>query len=200
MSYDRPVLGVLLMRGFCILAPIADAIAKVLGENVPLARIVFVGFALQMAILGPLIAMTGRIWRMRGRVLRLTVPRTVLHIIGIAATVTALQYLPLAVAIAFAMPFIMLLLGKFVLGEEVGARRPIACIVGFGGTSMVVQTSFVQVGWPTLLPPIVAIVFSLFHADRPSDSQRNRPDRPPGGQRSHGLRGLSAGDLAGGVV
>ena len=48
----------------------------------------------------------------------------------------ALRFLPLAeaIAIAFVLPFIMLLLGKFVLKEEVGARRLIACLVGFIGT------------------------------------------------------------------
>ena len=59
---------------------------------------------------------------------------------------TALQYLPLAdaIAIAFVMPFIMLLLGKYVLDEEVGSRRLIACAVGFAGTLMVIQPSFVD--------------------------------------------------------
>jgi drug/metabolite transporter (DMT)-like permease len=60
------------------------------------------------------------------------------------------------------MPFIMLLLGKYVLGEEVGIRRLIACIVGFIGTLLVVQPSFAEVGWPALLPLGVAVVFSLF--------------------------------------
>ena len=77
---------------------------------------------------------------------------------------TALQYLPLAdaVAIAFVMPFIMLLLGKYILGEDVGARRLVACIVGFIGTLLVVQPSFANVGWPALLPMVVAVNFSFF--------------------------------------
>jgi drug/metabolite transporter (DMT)-like permease len=66
------------------------------------------------------------------------------------------------VAIAFVMPFIMLLLGKYVLGEEVGSRRFIACIVGFIGTLLVIQPSFAQVGWPALLPLGVAVNFSFF--------------------------------------
>ena len=103
-------------------------------------------------------------WRMSGRVLQLAFLRTVLHIFGIGAMYTALQYLPLAdaVAIAFVMPFIMLLLGKYVLDEEVGARRLIACSVGFVGTLLVVQPSFAEVGWPALLPLVVALNFSFF--------------------------------------
>jgi drug/metabolite transporter (DMT)-like permease len=73
---------------------------------------------------------------------------------GIALMFASLRYLPLAdaVAIAFVMPFIMLLLGWFYLGEEVGPRRLGACAVGFIGTLMVVQPSFAEVGWPALLP------------------------------------------------
>ncbi|WP_170338323.1 DMT family transporter [Ruegeria arenilitoris] len=164
MTQDRPVFGIVLMLGFCVLAPLGDALAKLLGETTPLGVLVLVRFAVQAAILIPLVALTGRTWRMRGRVLRLTVLRTLLHIVGIAAMFSALQYLPLAdaVAIAFVMPFIMLLLGKYVLGEEVGHRRLIACIVGFAGTLLVIQPSFAEVGAPALLPLIVAVVFALF--------------------------------------
>ena len=164
MSQDKPVLGILLMLGFCILAPLGDAMAKLLGESVPLGQLLLLRFGVQAVVLFPLIAVTRRPWRMHGRVLRLTVIRTALHIIGIGAMFSALQYLPLAdaVAIAFVMPFLMLLLGKYVLNEEVGSRRLIACVVGFAGTLLVVQPSFAQVGWPALLPLVVAVVFSLF--------------------------------------
>lgn len=164
MTQDRPVLGILLMLGFCVLAPLGDAMAKLLGETTPLGVLVFVRFAIQAVILVPLVAVSGRPWRMRGRILHLTLIRTGLHIIGITAMFAALQYLPLAdaIAIAFVMPFIMLLLGRYVLGEEVGARRLIACIVGFIGTLLVIQPSFAQVGLPALLPLVVAVVFALF--------------------------------------
>ncbi|WP_299613808.1 DMT family transporter [uncultured Tateyamaria sp.] len=164
MAQDRPLLGILLMLGFCIVAPIGDAVAKVLGQSVPLSQLVLVRFAVQAVILIPIVWAGRRLWKMHGRVLWLTLFRTVLHILGIGAMFTALQYLPLAdaVAIAFVMPFIMLLLGKYVLGEEVGSRRLMACIVGFVGTLMVVQPSFIEVGWPALLPLFVAVNFSVF--------------------------------------
>jgi drug/metabolite transporter (DMT)-like permease len=98
------------------------------------------------------------------RILRLTAIRTGLQMTGIALMFASLRYLPLAdaVAIAFVMPFIMLLLGWFYLGEEVGPRRLGACAVGFAGTLMVVQPSFAEVGWPALLPLAVAVVFAFF--------------------------------------
>jgi len=164
MNGDRPVLGILLMLGFCVLAPLGDAVAKLLGQSMPLGQLLLVRFAVQAALLIPLVAATGRLWRMRGRLLRLAALRTALHIGGIACMFTALKYLPLAdaVAIAFVMPFIMLLLGKFVLNEEVGSRRLAACVVGFVGTLMVIQPSFAEVGLPALFPLGVAVLFSLF--------------------------------------
>jgi len=152
------------MMGFCIVAPVGDAVAKLLGASVPLGQVVLLRFAIQALILIPIVWYSGRIWHMRGRVLRLTFLRTLLHMAGIAAMFTALRYLPLAdaVAIAFVMPFFMLLLGKFVLNEEVGPRRLGASIVGFLGTLLIVQPSFANVGWPALLPVVVAVVFSFF--------------------------------------
>jgi drug/metabolite transporter (DMT)-like permease len=163
-TLDRPLLGVALMLGFCVVAPMGDAAAKILGQSVPLGVMLFVRFAVQALVLIPLVIMTRRQWRMSPRVLRLTAVRTGLHLVGIGAMFTALQYLPLAdaVAIAFVMPFLMLLLGKYVLGEEVGRRRVYACAVGFVGTLLVIQPSFSDVGWPALLPLVVAVVFSLF--------------------------------------
>lgn len=154
----------MLMLGFCIVAPMGDAVAKLLGPLVPLAQLLFFRFAFQAVILIPLVFATNRHWRMRGRILWLTALRTGLHIAGIGAMFSALKFLPLAdaVAIAFVMPFLMLLLGKYVLGEEVGMRRILACGVGFVGTLLVIQPSFVNVGWPALLPLTVAVIFSLF--------------------------------------
>ena len=164
MTADRPVLGILLMLGFCVLAPLGDGTAKLLGATVPLLMLVAARFAIQALLLLPLMATGGRRFAMSRRVAGLTVLRTLLHILGIGCMFLALRYLPLAdaVAIAFVMPFIMLLLGWFFLGEEVGPRRIGACVVGFAGTLMVVQPSFAAVGAPALLPLAVAVVFALF--------------------------------------
>jgi drug/metabolite transporter (DMT)-like permease len=161
---DRPLLGILLMLGFCALAPLGDSVAKVLGGAIPLLQLVLVRFAMQAALLIPLIAVQGGTLAMTPRVLRLTALRTVLHILGVGAMFTALRYLPLAdaIAIAFVMPFIMLLLGWLVLGEEVGPRRLAACAVGFAGTLMVIQPSFAAVGPLALLPVGVAVIFALY--------------------------------------
>jgi drug/metabolite transporter (DMT)-like permease len=161
---DRPLLGIALMLGFCVLAPMGDALAKLLGQSVPVGQIVTARFAVQAVVLIPVVWLMGLSLRLAPWQIRLIFLRTLLHIAGITAIFLSLQFLPLAdaVAIAFVMPFIMLLLGKTVLGEEVGPRRLAACAVGFIGTLLVVQPSFAAVGAPALLPLFVAVVFSLF--------------------------------------
>ncbi|SFU17686.1 EamA domain-containing membrane protein RarD [Sedimentitalea nanhaiensis] len=157
-------MGIALMFGFCVVAPMGDAMAKVLGQSIPLGQLILARFALQALILIPIVFAAGRVWRMCGRILRLAFLRTLLHIGGIGTMFTALKYLPLAdaVAIAFVMPFILLVLGRFVLNEEVGTRRMMACLVGFIGTLLVIQPSFYAIGWPALWPIAVAFIFAFF--------------------------------------
>lgn len=164
MEDDRPFLGILLMLGFCVLAPLGDSIAKLLGGVVSIGLLLFVRFSVQAGLLLPLMIWSGKSLRLRGRILHLTILRTLLHIAGIGMMFTSLRYLPLAdaVAIAFVMPFIMLLLGHFVLGEVVGRPRIVACGIGFIGTLLVIQPNFAAVGPPALLPLGVAVVFALF--------------------------------------
>ena len=44
MAHDRPFLGILLMVGFCVLAPLGDATAKFLGASYTLGTLVIVRF------------------------------------------------------------------------------------------------------------------------------------------------------------
>ncbi len=161
---DRPFLGILLMLGFCVLAPLGDAMAKLLGEQMSVGFLVFVRFAIQVLLLMPLVWLLKHPIPKGARLLRLTALRTCLHIAAITMMFSSLQYLELAdaIAIAFVMPFMLLLLGRYFLNEEVGPHRLTACVVGFIGTLLVVQPNFVEVGLPALLPIGVAVFFALF--------------------------------------
>jgi drug/metabolite transporter (DMT)-like permease len=166
---DRPVFGIICMLAFCLLAPIGDAVAKFVGSDAPLLLTLFFRFGVQFVLLLPLALLT---WRFAaGPSIPLNIAfigwvtlRSGLHILGIGMMYMALRYLPLAdaLAIAFVMPFILLLLGGYFLGEEVGPLRIAACIVGFGGSLLVIQPSFANVGLPALLPIGVAFTFSIF--------------------------------------
>lgn len=161
---DRPLLGITLMLGFCVLAPLGDATAKYLGGQLSVGFLVFVRFLMQVVLLLPLVWLLKYPMPKGARLLRLTAVRTILHICGITLMFTSLRFLDLAdaLAITFVMPFIMLLLGKVYLDEDVGPHRLAACVVGFIGTLLVVQPNFVEVGLPALLPIGVAVVFALF--------------------------------------
>ena len=124
---DRPLLGIGLMLGFCVIVPFADALAKILGSDFPLMQLILVRFAAQAILLVPLCALDGGpAFFPNARILRLTAVRAMLQMTGIALMFASLRFLPLAdaVAIAFVMPFIMLLLGWFYLGEVVGPAPP----------------------------------------------------------------------------
>ena len=164
MIADRPTRGLLLMLGFCLVAPMGDAVAKLLGQSVPTGQILLIRFAVQAALLIPLVVLTGRPWRLRRGLLGLVFLRSLMHILGIGLMISALKVLPLAdaVAIAFVMPFLILLLGRLLLSEAVGARRILACAVGFAGTLMVIQPHFENVGPAALLPLAVALNFAFF--------------------------------------
>jgi drug/metabolite transporter (DMT)-like permease len=163
MIEDRPLLGISLMLGFCVLAPLGDTFAKLLGGAIPLAEIVLIRFAIQVIIVLPVIWLTGRSLATSPRVLVLAGLRTLVHILAMGLMFTALWLMPLAdvVAILFVMPFITLLLGWLALGETAGPRRVAACAVGFAGTLLVIQPNFAALGPVALLPLIVALLFSI---------------------------------------
>lgn len=152
------------MLCFCVMVPVSDAGVKFLGASVPVLQLMLARFVLQWLALLPMMFIGQRTLFMSSRLLWLTLIRTLLHMVGIGAMVISLQYLPLAdtIAIAFVMPLLLLLLGHFVLGEHVGRKRLVACVIGFAGTLMVVQPSFAQVGAPALLPLLVAVSFAGF--------------------------------------
>ena len=161
---DSPFLGVMLMLAFCAMIPLSDALGKILGATLPITLIVFARLVVQMGLLGPIARLRGETLIPPRRFWSAILLRTALYMVGISLMFTSLRYLPLAdaVAIAFVMPFIMLLLGHFFLNEEIGPRRIIACAVGFVGTLMVIQPSFAAVGALALLPVGVAFTFAFF--------------------------------------
>jgi len=164
MRPDRPLFAILLMLAFCATATLADALAKLLGGQVPLFLLITLRFGFQALILLPILWAGGGSLRMRPRAVALNALRTVLQVFGIAAMYTALRFLPLAnaIAIAYVEPFLLLLLSHFVLREEVGPRRLLACLVGFAGTLLVIKPSFLQAGAAAFLPLAVAVIFALY--------------------------------------
>ncbi len=177
MNQNRPFLGILLMIGFSMSIPISDAIVKILGQDVGIVLVLLVRFAVQTLLLLP-IAIAGREQILPPRsILGMTIIRTLLLIGGIGTMFISLQYLAMvdAIAIAYVMPFLSLILGWMFLNEEVGLHRLGACIAGFVGTLLVIQPNFVTVGWPALWPLACAGFFSAFMLVTRSMSKHVKP-------------------------
>jgi len=161
-SIDRPLLGVLLTIGFGMIIPFSDVFAKILMGSVPLVTILLARFLGQALMSAPVLIRSGM--RMSGRLWLLTGFRTALQLYSLGLIYIAFRYIPLAdaIAIGFISPFLLMLMGKFFLGEQVGPRRISACGVGFIGTMMVIQPSFAEVGLVALIPLASAFTFALY--------------------------------------
>jgi len=90
--------------------------------------------------------------------------RALLLLFSTFCFVAAIRVMPLAdaLAIVFVAPFIVLLFGKFYLGEDVGPRRVAACFVGFVGVLFVIQPSFAAFGAVALIPLGTAVGFAFY--------------------------------------
>lgn len=164
MGRDHTLYGILLMVGFSLIAPLMDSMAKLIGDAVAVGQIAATRFAVQSALLLPLAALMGWLHRPDRSELGLHLVRSVLLMVATAFFFTAVRFMPIADAIAifFVEPFILTLLGGWLLGEQVGPRRYIACAVGFGGALLIIQPSFQELGAVALLPLVTALCFAFY--------------------------------------
>jgi drug/metabolite transporter (DMT)-like permease len=157
-------LGILLMLGFCVLAPLQDSFAKLISTHIAIGQVAATRFVFQVALLLPLAAGFGWLHRPRTGEIGLHLVRGLLLLVATACFFTALRFMPIADAIAifFVEPFILTLLGGLLLGEPLGPRRYIACGVGFVGALLIIQPSFQRVGAVALLPLVTALCFAFY--------------------------------------
>ncbi|MDW3118198.1 MAG: DMT family transporter [Roseovarius pacificus] len=163
-SNDRVLAGILCMIAFSAIAPVMDAFAKATPDYIPVMEILAFRFGLQGLFLLPLALGLGMAHRPGWRECGLHLARAALIVVATGLFFTAIRYMPIANAIAifFVEPFILTLLGGFLLGEEVGWRRIMACMVGFGGAVLVIQPSFQDLGPVALFPLGTALCFALY--------------------------------------
>jgi drug/metabolite transporter (DMT)-like permease len=157
--------GIAIMTAAMLIVPGMDAMAKVLGRDMPGPEVALARFVGQMLVSGLVGLAVGE-----GR--RLIPPQPLGHMVRglfLAATsllfFTALTTMPLtdALAIAFAEPMILTAVSPWLLGETVGPRRWAACCVGFIGTLIIIRPSFQQFGTAALLPLGAAFTFAGYH-------------------------------------
>ena len=163
-STDRILAGVALMLGFCVTAPLLDVAAKLASSSVPVGQITTARFVIQCALMAPFVWFMGLSLRVARRQWLALLFRAVLLLGSTFCFIAAIRVMPLAdaLAIVFVAPFIVLLVGKFYLGEDVGPRRVGAAIVGFVGVLFVIQPSFAAFGAVALFPLGTAVGFALY--------------------------------------
>ena len=176
-SADRVLTGVALMLGFCLTAPLLDVAAKLASATVPIGQITAARFILQCVLVAPFIWAMGVSLRVpKGHFLAL-VARALLLLVATFCFIAAIRVMPLAdaLAIVFVVPFIVLLVGKFYLGEDVGPRRVGAALVGFLGVLFVIQPSFAVFGAIAIFPLGTAVAFACYILLTRSLSRRMHP-------------------------
>ena len=163
-STDRILAGVALMLGFCLTAPMLDMAAKLASATLPVGQITAARFIVQCAMMAPFVWIMGQSLRVARAQWLALVFRAALLLISTFCFIAAIRVMPLAdaLAIVFVAPFIVLLVGKFYLGEDVGPRRVGAAMIGFVGVLLVIQPSFAAFGAVALFPLGTAIGFAFY--------------------------------------
>ncbi len=159
-----PISAIMLMSGFCLFGPAIDMFAKLASDSVPLLQITAARFGFQLILLIPIAIFMKCLHLPNRKEIASHFLRGGLILMATTLFFLAVRYLPLADALAifFIEPFFLTFLAVLFLGEPIGWRRVIACIIGFCGALLVIQPQYQQVGWPALLPVGTALCFAFF--------------------------------------
>ncbi len=162
---DRIYPGIVLMLAFCALAPLLDVASKLAAENgIPVGQITAARFVVQGALMLPIVLWMRLPWAVSPRVLGFVFLRAVFLMLSTFSFVSGIEVMPVAdaLAIAFVEPFILLILGSLIFGDQVGPRRIAACAVGFCGALLVIQPSLAAFGYVALWPLGTAFFFAFY--------------------------------------
>ena len=161
---DRVTLGILLMLGFCAVAPLLDVAARLAAPTIPVSQITTTRFLVQGVIMFPFCLWLRHPLTIERNVLGLLALRGLCLILATYCFVAAIAVMPIAdaLAIVFVEPFILLVMGKWLFNEQVGRRRISASVVGFAGVLLVIQPSFSVFGLVALFPLGTALAFAFY--------------------------------------
>jgi len=159
-----PSTGVTLMCASVLTAPLIDIFSKLAVGSVPAGEVCFARFLFQALFMLPFALMRGRLFSRSLLQSSLHFLRGFLILAGMTAYTYALRTMPVAdaVAIFFVEPAILTLMSGILLKEHISRNKIIACTTGFGGSLMVIQPSFSQFGWVSLLPMVTAFTVATF--------------------------------------
>jgi drug/metabolite transporter (DMT)-like permease len=143
-----PLRGIFYMLGAMMLISVQEALAKYLGQSLPVAQVVWARY------LGHLVLMTLFLWPKNGmslfnsNKLFIQIGRSLILLIDTVLFFAGLTMLGLAeaTAIFFTVPLLVLLLSMTLFGERVSTASIVAIIVGFIGTLIIVRPGINSLG------------------------------------------------------
>lgn len=151
-------LGLMMMVLATILTPMADTFAKLAVAHIPAIEVTAFRFIIQVLAVAPFLYYLGSFGNLSWESTKLNMARGFFNTMSMIAFVASLKFMAVADAIAifFAEPLILTVLGAVILKERVGPHRISACIAGLVGTLIVIQPSFAEFGWYAVLPLVCA--------------------------------------------
>jgi drug/metabolite transporter (DMT)-like permease len=162
--HDRILPGIAMMLGFCAIAPLIDVAAKMAAQSVTITQVTLFRMLVQALLMLPVVWVLGQSLRLSRAMTKLMALRALMLLGSTYTFVGAVAVMPIAdaLAIVFVEPFILLVLGALIFGEQVGPRRIIASVIGFLGALLVIQPNFAAFGAVALLPLGTAMFFALY--------------------------------------
>ena len=166
-----------------------DSIAKILSDEIHATQVAFVRFAIQIILLSVFISFTKTKATLKSKNPAASALLGIILALALVAYFTSLKWLPLAnaTAIFFVEPLFVTVLSHVFLGEKVGWRRYLAVLVGLVGALIIIRPSFVEIGWPSLLPALSALLAAMYMI---LGSKLARNDHPLSMQISAGIGGF----------
>ena len=161
---NQTTFGIILVIGFTIMGPVMDTFAKLAANEIPIGQISFSRFFIQSMIIIPIALYLKILYFPRKSEIFLHFSRAFLILIATSLFFGAIKYMPMADAIAIFLvnPFIMTFLSYFILGERIGWRRVLACIIGFSASLMILKPSITLFGVVALFPLGTALTYSFY--------------------------------------
>ena len=151
---DKPTVAVILMFVAVFLFTLIDSSAKwLILYGLPAVQVIFARYCGAFLVLILLFIPRGGLNQFVSNNPKLQFSRAIALLGGTTFNFLALQFLPITttIAIFFAMPLVITVLGYFILGEKVGFRRFAAVFAGFVGVLIIIQPWGEDFHWAMIL-------------------------------------------------
>ncbi|MFP6749613.1 MAG: DMT family transporter [Alphaproteobacteria bacterium] len=158
------LVGILLAIGATFLFSVMDLQAKYLGQTLSVTQIVWARYFTLFVIMIVMFWPKRGLGLIRTKHLGLQIIRSLLLLYCTVAFFLAIQYMPLAdaVAISFLSPLLVTALSVPLLGEAVGRHRWSAVLFGFLGAMIIVRPGLGVMHWSAWLLVSVSFGYALY--------------------------------------